>query len=226
MAERRMFSKTIIDSDAFLDMPQSSQLLYFHIAMRADDEGFINNPKKIQRMIGSLDDDLKILITKNFIIPFETGVIVIKHWNIHNYIQNDRFKKSVYIDERSKLTIKNNDVYTLDTECIHNGYSLETQVRLGKVSLGKVSKTITPINGLESSFNDFWNCYPRKKNKVDAIKSWLKASPNIEIVIQSLEWQKESIEWKKQNGQFIPYPASYINSGGWLDEKPIECEPF
>ena len=132
-----MFSKTIIDSDAFLDMPQSSQLLYFHIAMRADDEGFINNPKKIQRMIGSLDDDLKILITKNFIIPFETGVIVIKHWNIHNYIQNDRFKKSVYIDERSKLTIKNNDVYTLDTECIHNGYSLDSQVRLGKVRLGQ-----------------------------------------------------------------------------------------
>ena len=88
MAERRMFSKTIIDSDAFLDMPLSTQSLYFHLSMRADDDGFINNPKKIQRMIGCADDDLKLLIAKNFIIPFESGIVVIKHWKIHNYIRN------------------------------------------------------------------------------------------------------------------------------------------
>ena len=90
MAERRMFARTIIDSDAFLDMPHTTQLLYFHLSMRADDDGFINNPKNIMRMIGCKDDDLKILLTKKFILPFESGVVVIKHWQIHNYIQKDR----------------------------------------------------------------------------------------------------------------------------------------
>ena len=127
MAELRMFAKTIIDSDAFLDMPLSAQSLYFHLSMRADDDGFINNPKKIQRMIGASDDDVKILVMKKFIIPFESGVVVIKHWKIHNYIQNDRYKATVYTEEKSRLSIKKNKAYTLDTECTQSGYSLDTQ---------------------------------------------------------------------------------------------------
>lgn len=138
MAERRMFAKTIIDSDAFLDMPLSAQSLYFHLSMRADDEGFINNPKKIQRMIGASEDDLKLLLVKNFLIAFETGVVVIKHWKIHNYIQSDRFKKSVYTEERAMLTEKENHAYTL---CIHDGYNSDTQVRLGK-SKDRLDKVI------------------------------------------------------------------------------------
>lgn len=131
-----MFAKTIIDSDAFLDMPLSTQALYFHLSMRADDEGFVNNPKKIQRMTGASDDDVKLLIAKRFIIPFESGVCVIKHWLIHNYIQKDRFKPTVYKDERSSLEVKSNKAYSLmDTDCIHDVSSLETQVRLGKVRL-------------------------------------------------------------------------------------------
>lgn len=113
MAERRMFAKTIIDSDAFLDMPLSTQALYFHLSMRADDEGFINNPKKIQRMIGASEDDLKVLIAKRFIIPFESGIVVIKHWKIHNYIRGDRIKETVYAEEMSMLTTKDNGAYTL-----------------------------------------------------------------------------------------------------------------
>lgn len=140
MAERRMFAKTIIDSDAFLDMPLSSQALYFHLSMRADDEGFINNPRKVQRMVGASDDDLKLLIAKNFIIPFESGIVVIKHWKIHNYIQSDRFKATVYTEEKSHLIEKENKAYTLDTECIHNGYTLETQVSIGKDSIDKSNK--------------------------------------------------------------------------------------
>ena len=136
MAERRMFAKTIIDSDAFLDMPMSTQALYFHLSMRADDDGFINNPKKIQRMIGATEDDLKLLIAKNFIIVFESGVIVIKHWKIHNYIRNDRYKPTVYQEEKDQLELKDNGAYTLG---IPNGYQMETQVRLGKDSIGKVN---------------------------------------------------------------------------------------
>ena len=138
-----MFAKTIIDSDAFLDMPMSAQCLYFHLAMRADDDGFINNPRKIMRMIGAGDDDAKILLAKRFLIQFETGVVVIKHWRIHNYIRNDRYKPTVYKEEMAMLQQKDNGAYTLDTNGIPsgipNGYQMDTQVRLGKDSIGKVS---------------------------------------------------------------------------------------
>lgn len=152
MAERRMFAKTIVDSDAFLDMPLSSQALYFHLSMRADDDGFINNPKKIQRMIGCGDDDLKLLMVKKFILVFDSGVIVIKHWKIHNYIRNDRYKPTLYQEEKSLLTEKESKAYTLhksfseakkeigipdDNQTV---YQMDTQVRLGKVRLGKDSK--------------------------------------------------------------------------------------
>lgn len=143
MAERRMFAKTIIDSDAFLDMPLSTQSLYFHLSMRADDDGFINNPKKIQRMVGASDDDLKLLIAKNFIIPFESGIVVIKHWKIHNYIQSDRYRPTMYKEEKDRLVTKVNKAYTLqDTECIQDGYITDTQVSLDKVKIDKVIDNI------------------------------------------------------------------------------------
>lgn len=133
MAEKRMFAKTIIDSDAFLDMSLSTQALYFHLSMRADDDGFVNNPKKIQRMIGAGDDELKMLIAKKFIIPFESGVCVIKHWRIHNYIQNDRYKETVYKDEKAHLILKENKAYKyVDTPCIQTVSKVETQIRLDK----------------------------------------------------------------------------------------------
>ena len=134
MAERRMFAKTIIDSDSFIDMPLSTQALYFHLSMRADDDGFINNSKKIMRMIGCNEDDLKLLILKKFIIPFESGIVVIKHWKIHNYIRNDRYKETVYQEEKSMIYEKENKSYTLG---IPNGYQMDTQVRLGKDSIDK-----------------------------------------------------------------------------------------
>lgn len=149
MAERRMFAKTIIDSDVFLEMPLSTQALYFHLAMRADDEGFLNNPKRILRTIGAAEDDLRVLIARNFILIFETGIIVIRHWKVHNYIQADRFKKTSCIEERALISVSDNvysldteciqDVSKLDTKCIQDAYSLDTQVSLGKDSLGKDS---------------------------------------------------------------------------------------
>lgn len=137
MAERRMFTKKITESDAFLDMPSSTQMLYFHFSMNADDDGFVNNPKKIQKMCGASDDDFKLLIAKSFIILFESGIIVIKHWKMHNYIQTDRYRPTDYVEEKSMLGIKSNKAYTLDvskmdTECIQSGY-------IGKDSKGKVS---------------------------------------------------------------------------------------
>jgi DnaD/phage-associated family protein len=149
MAEKRMFAQQIIDSDAFLDMPLSTQALYFHLCMRADDDGFINNPKRIQRMVGCSDDDLKLLLAKSFIIAFENGVVVIKHWRIHNTIQKDRYKPTAYKEEMAMLRVKENRAYTLETiemppvsvvytECIQDVSKADTQVRLDKIRLDKI----------------------------------------------------------------------------------------
>lgn len=151
MAERRMFAKTIIDSDAFLDMPQSSQLLYFHLSMRGDDEGFINNPKSIMRNVGCKDDDIKLLIAKKFLIPFDSGVVVIKHWRIHNYIQKDRFTPTKYQTEKAMLSLDENKSYT---QCIQNVSNMDTQVRIGKDSIGKVNKEKSKKESLFSLLGD------------------------------------------------------------------------
>lgn len=129
MAQRRMFSKDITENDNFLDMPLSTQALYFHLGMQADDDGFVS-PRRIVRMLGCQQDDLRILVAKKFVIQFEDGVIVIKHWKINNYIQKDRKKDSPHNDKLALLSIKDNGGYKLDTECIQN-------VRVGKYSIGK-----------------------------------------------------------------------------------------
>lgn len=161
MANKRMFAKTIIDSDAFLDMPLSTQALYFHLSMRADDDGFINNPKKISRMIGCGEDDLKLLIAKKFLLNFESGVVVIKHWLIHNTLRKDRHTPTNYQDELKQLTQKENGSYKkvddisipnridvtptdddkqLATTWQPDGNQLATQYSIDKYSIDKLSK--------------------------------------------------------------------------------------
>ena len=149
MAERRMFAKTIIDSDAFIDMPITARLLYYDLSMRADDDGFVNSPKKIMRMIGASEDDLRVLAGKKFIIPFENGVVVIKHWRIHNYIRKDTYKETTYKDEKAMLEMDENNAYRLsntDNLLTVNEPSTErqravdepwTQDRIGKDRIGK-----------------------------------------------------------------------------------------
>ncbi|MGK4058145.1 replication protein [Loigolactobacillus coryniformis] len=134
MAQRRMFSLKITDTDPFLDMPLSSQAFYFHLNMHADDDGFISNVKTLMRMVKANEDDLKLLIAKQFILPFDTGVVVIKDWRIHNYIQKDRYSPTVYTDEKAQLKVSDNGTYT---KCIQGVSDSEAQVRLGKVSEGK-----------------------------------------------------------------------------------------
>ena len=134
MAERRMFAKTIVTSDAFLDMPLSARCLYFTLGMFADDDGFVNNPKSIMRQVGACTDDLNLLLLKRFILKFDSGVIVIKHWRIHNYIQKDRYKETKYIDEKATLMLDEKGAYT---ECIQDVSKVETQVSIGKISIGK-----------------------------------------------------------------------------------------
>lgn len=202
MAEKRMFAKTIIDSDAFLDMSLSTQALYFHLSMRADDDGFVNNPKKIQRMIGAGDDELKMLIAKRFIIPFESGVCVIKHWRIHNYIQKDRYKETVYKDEKSHLILKENKAYKyVDTPCIQNVSSSETQIRLDKT---REDKNRLEENRLEIEENteicrqlsSIWT-----SNGYGTLNKTLLDKLLADVEIYSLEWVIKAIEIGNQRSK-------------------------
>ena len=172
MAERRMFAKTIIDSDAFLDMPQSTQLLYFHLAMRADDDGFINNPKSIMRNVKCNDDDVKLLVTKKFIIPFDSGVVVITHWKIHNYIAKDRYKETKYKEERATLALDENNSYTT---CIQPVYELDTQDRLGKDRIGQDREEKVDYQLIADLYNDTCVSFPAVKALSDARKKAIKA---------------------------------------------------
>lgn len=138
-----MFSKKITDTDTFLDMPLSSQALYFHLNMHADDDGFVSNAKTVKRMIGSSDDDLKLLLTKNFIFAFESGVVVIKDWKIHNYIRKDTYNTTIYGDEKEQLSQDENGSYTLSPRAVDEP---SPQVRLGKVRLGKDSNIYSSSN--------------------------------------------------------------------------------
>ena len=142
MAERRMFAKTIIDSDAFLDMSVTARLLYDDLSMRADDDGFVNSPKKIMRMVGASEDDLRMLAMRKFIIPFDNGVVVIKHWRIHNYIRKDRYNETNYSEQKELLEFDENGAYRLiEKQRLTDGIPMVdqrlTQVRLGKDRLGK-----------------------------------------------------------------------------------------
>ena len=146
-----MFSMSIMDSDAFLDMPPTSQLLYVHLGMRADDEGFLGNPKRIIKMLGANDDDFKILLAKKFIIQFESGVVVIKHWRLHNTIRMDRFAPTTYRKEKDQLYLKENRGYTLSKDGVSlatrrqpNGNLLATQVKLSKDKINIA--TLNPVN--------------------------------------------------------------------------------
>ena len=266
MAERRMFAKSVIDSDLFLDMPLSAQCLYFHLAMRADDDGFVNCTKKVVRLLGASDDDLKLLAAKQFVLTFQSGVIVIRHWRVHNYLRADRYKPTECQHERAMLDVENGGAYCLasqpDTAGIPGGNQRLTQVRRGKSSKGDIppfpptgetagleqnvprdaeaeqvpasrraarhSRRQDPA--LSAAFDRFWELYPRHQGKEAARKTWEKLNPDaalLEIMLSALERQRASDQWRRDGGQFIPYPATWLNGRRWEDEPtPIQARQF
>ena len=148
MANKRMFSLSVVDTDNFLEMPISSRLLYYELGMRADDDGFVNNWKKILLFTGLKEDDMKVLIAKRFIIPFDSGVIVIRHWRLNNYLQKDRLKPTIYQEELKQLGLDENNVYILDTDCIHS---------IDKYSIDKNSIKEKEINKEKEIYGEFKN---------------------------------------------------------------------
>lgn len=214
-----MFSRAVIDSDTFIDMPISARLLYYDLGMRADDDGFVNSPKKITRMIGASQDDLKILIQKRFIIPFESGVIVIRHWRVHNYIPKDRYHETTFREEMESLTIKDNREYVsrfdcgvnteciqdesmTDTECIQDESKMDTQIRIDKnrVDKNRVDKSnIYCSEPLASSapevpamiLNDNSEWLPSK----DDLEGWQQLYTGVDVIKELARMR----EWCKSN---------------------------
>ena len=141
MAKKRMFNVDIVGSDAFLDLPHTAQALYFQLGMRADDDGFVGNPKTIQRIAGTKASDLELLVKKRFLLQFPSGVVVIKHWKINNQIQKDRYTPTVYTEEYQSLYIKDNKAYTeMDKGCIQSVFEMDTQISIDKNRLDKNSR--------------------------------------------------------------------------------------
>lgn len=181
MAEKRMFTQKIVDSDAFLDMPLSTQALYFHLNMRADDDGFVNNPKRIQRTVGASDDDLKVLIAKRFLLCFENGIIVIKHWRMHNALRKDRYKETQYSKQLSLLEVKENGAYTekktdadtMATIWQPNGNQMTPQYSIGKNSIDKYSVDVVEGNDNQSDTD-----YTDPDNKLELFKGKVMLSEN------------------------------------------------
>lgn len=202
MAKRRMFSLDIIDTDVFLEMPQSSRLLYYELCMRADDDGFVSSPKKIMKIVGCSEDDFKVLITKQFVIPFKSGIIVIKHWKIHNYIQKDRYKETIYKEEKSLINTDENEVYTL---CLQDGYTGKDRKEL-ELEKGKFNSTHTYNCHLKKSEKDFFclNCQKKYVCKNKTSEGFIKVCGS---TVEEYSKNKDEI---KDTREIFNY--------NWLDE--------
>lgn len=224
MAQKRMFSLSVVDTDKFLEMPVSARLLYYELGMRADDDGFVDNWKKILLFTGLKEDDMKILIAKDFIIPFESGIIVIKHWRMNNYLQNDRVKATTHQNELKSLKLDENNVYTLDTTCIHSidKNSIEEN-RLDEIRLeeNNISSPAKQEQQFTQEFERMWLYYPNKKGKSKALKKYIlarKKGVTYEEIAQGL---KNYINYCKKNKiaeQYIKHGSSWFNQECWKDE--------
>lgn len=179
MAERRMISKKITDTDAFLDMPLTTQALYFHFLQNADDDGFVGNPNSIMRKVGASKNDYDLLMVKRFIIVFDSGICVIKHWRIHNYIQKDRYVPTTFIKEKAQLETEENGAYT---ECIQNVSNLYAQYSIGKDSIvedsigkdsieGERAPTREPVHSKAQTIVDLFNGLCPSLSKVTVLST-------------------------------------------------------
>ena len=220
MAERRMFAKTIIDSDAFLEMPMSARLLYYDLSMRADDDGFVNSPRKIMKFIGASSDDMNILIARKFVIGFDNGVVVIKHWRIHNYIRGDRYKETTYKEQMAQLELDENKAYRLTGNLIATdglptvdqvSYQRETQVRLGKDRLGKVNSSMrfTPptLDEVKAYVNE-------RGNRIDAQRfyDYYEAAGWKDSSGKSVKnWKQKAITWENHSPTAKPKLPDFEN---------------
>lgn len=234
MSGKRMFSLDVVDTDKFLDMPTSTQVLYFHLGMRADDYGFVASPKRITKAVGCNEDDLKLLIAKSYLIPFDDGVVVISDWNVNNWIRQDRKKSTRFDDKLTELELKNGVYILSDTaqpigsQLTDNGQTADNQkatecqpqYSIDKYSIDKYKKHCASDNAQSDSkaeinafFESVWKLYPSKKGKGQISDAKKKALYKIgyEELSRAIERYKAGLakdDWRKpQNG------STFFNSG-------------
>lgn len=231
-----MFTKKITDSDAFTELPPTTQSLYFHLCMGADDDGFSNQIRKAMFNAHADRNDFELLVTKKFIIPFDNGVIVIKHWRMHNLIKNDRYKETSYIEEKSTLILKDNGVYTVGTKVEPKwnqvGTQVEPQVSIGKDSLGEVSlvedslgKTIEQSeiahDSLKERFEYLWELYPNKKGKKQAYAAFqraVKKGTTVDEIRNGIKAYVRYIEESKVDSKYIKQGSTFFQQEAWNDD--------
>ena len=220
MAQKRMFSLSVVDTDQFLDMPISSRLLYYELGMRADDDGFVDNFKKILLFTGLKEDDLKVLIAKQYVLPFDSGVIVIRHWRMNNYLRNDRYKSTQYQEELKKLSIDDNLVYQMDTTGIPGGIH-----SIDKNSIDKNSKEKEIYKEKENkkpTLEEIQEYCKERNNNVNAkqffdyyeVNNWIDNKGN-----KVKNWKQKLITWEKHDYKTKEDVPS------WFDKKLETEEP-
>lgn len=232
MAQKRMFAMKVVDSDAFLDMPMSAQCLYFHLNMRADDDGFIGNPKRIMRTVGARDDDMRILISKRFVLTFDNGVIVIKHWRMHNCISQNRYHETQYTDEKRTLFLKDNKSYsTTHGVPMDDSKLIEAQAGTPAVLEDQEMNTGKPKrNDYPDDFEAFWAEYPKKADKGMAYKKYqarIKSGFSPEELRLAARNYRMECERRHTDSQYIKHAKTFLGDATpFMDyiekEKPQE----
>lgn len=213
-----MFDRSVIETDSFLELPDSSKALYFLLGMEADDEGFCS-PKRVMRLYQIAEDNLKILVAKKFVIPFKSGVVVITNWHQNNYLQSNRIKPTQYVEERKQLVLTNIGKYEFN-----KGLTSIEESSIEENSIYISAKKKKPILD-ENNFNKFWTEYPRKTAKAVAQRAWLKIKPNEKLlneILEGLRKYKNTDQWK--DPRYIPHPATFLNQRRWEDEITEEKE--
>lgn len=224
MAQKRMFDNAIINTDKFMDMPLSSKALYFLLGMEADDYGFVS-PRRVMKLHNATEDDLKILIAKQYVIYFKTsGVVVITDWKKNNWLDKRRVKQTEFTEELKMLETFENK-YILKgakpvlSECL-------ASIEENSIEESSIEEYIEPkknevLTKVDVMFNDFWNEYPNKKAKQVAYKSFMKLKPDEKLfneLMDKLQMFKKTKDWQKEEGKYIPYPSTWINQKRWEDE--------
>lgn len=239
MANKRMFTMKIVDSDAFLDMPLSSQCLYFHLNMRADDDGFIDNHKRIMKVVGASQDDLKLLIAKRFVLAFDNGVIVIKHWRMHNTLSQNRYHQTQYLDEKSMLKLKENGSYSFEIGVdIDDGKLIEMSKRQSRRAIDEhetdadlgldKDKELDKDSDLISNIVEYLNLVlgtnyrPTTKKTRDCIKARLNEKFTVDDFKTVID--KKAKEWKGTDMEIYLRPETLFGNKfeGYLNQTVTE----
>ena len=237
MATKRMFSNDIVGSDAFLEMPSTTQALYFHLGMRCDDDGFVN-PNVTMRMTGANKNDLDVLVSKRFLLAFKNGVVVIKHNRINNNWDSRDSKRTLYTEELSQLFLKENRAYTLDEKQgvpLTNVYKKIESTVTRRVPDVRIEENRIEENRLDNNtlgqrvdFNIFWIQYPEKKAKGRAELFWKKMKVKEQTdAIEAIKKQLLNNHFKGKDGKdYIPHPTTWLNQRRWEDEIKLKKDAW